>query len=302
MSIFSRMVNTQAMLFLFILLGIVVRKSGIITRENRQGFNRFLIRITLPAMILSAFIKEGELTQLNKAGLIILISAGSTLFAYLLGRVLWRSQPSNRRSTLVFATMFSNAGNAGLPVVSLVFGQNGLFFASLFLIPVRVLMWTLGVGLFLADQEKGKWKKLLLTPSVAVVFIGFFILVLNVKLPDVLAEAIKRVGNITGPLSMILIGTTLAEIPFLQAFCKEAWLLSSLRLIVIPLLTLGVLLAIKADHLVTQIAFVLCAMPAATTTVVLAEQHGADYYLASRCVFMSTILSLLTVPLLTLLI
>lgn len=301
MSIFDRMVNTQALLFLFILLGVLVRKAGIITEKSRGSFNLFLINITLPAMILHSFLGETGLGRLSAAGLVLLVSAASCLLAFAVAVLLWRSRPGAQRAPLVFGTMFPNAGNAGLPVVQLVFGQAGVFYASIFLIPVRILMWSLGLGLFLPEKEPGRWKQLLMNPSILVVFLGLFMMLSGLNLPPVLGEAVRRVGDITGPLSMILIGTTLAEIPVKTIFCREAWLVSLLRLVVLPLVTLGALLALQAETLLVQVAFVLCAMPVATNTVVLAERYGADYHLASRCVFLSTALSLVTVPLLTLL-
>ena len=301
MEIFSRMVSTQALLFLFILLGVLIRKLGIITQAVRGSYNRFLISVTLPAMILNAFLGEVSLSQFTQAGLILVVSAGSCLLAYFLGRWLWRKKALPQQAPLVFGTMFTNAGNAGLPVVQLVFGEVGVFYASIFLIPVRVLMWTLGVSLFMQGDSKGQLKKLMLNPSVLVVFLGLGLMLTGLRLPDVLSAAVKKVGDMTGPLSMILIGTILAEMPLNEAFCREAWLLSGLRLLIMPLVTLLAILAINLDPLVGNVTFVLCAMPVATTTVVLSERYGADYHLASKCVFLSTVLSLFTVPLLTLL-
>lgn len=300
MDIFSRMVSTQALLFLFILLGLVIQKTGIITADNRGSFNLFLINVTLPAMILHSFLGDISIHQLSNAAVVLLVSAAVCLLSWQAGLLLWRRQAAPKKAPLVFGTMFSNAGNAGMPVVELVFGASGVFYASIFLIPVRILMWTLGLGLFLRKSGQQRWKQLLLTPSVLVVFLGLAIMLSGLRLPVVLVSAVKRVGDITGPLSMILIGTTLAELPIKQAFCKEAWLLSGVRLLLIPTLVLFALRLLRVDPLASAIAFVLCAMPAATTTVVFSERHQADYHLASKCVFLSTVLSLITVPLLTL--
>lgn len=301
MDIFSRMVSTQTLLLLFIILGYIIRRVGIITPQSRGSFNLFLINVTLPAMILNSFLSEVSFTHLAQSALILGVSTGSCLLAWLVGRAVWRRKPLNQKAPLIFGTMFSNAGNAGLPVVQLVFGQVGVFYASVFLIPIRILMWTLGVSLFLDEDHKGNWRKLLLNPSILVVFIGLGLMLSGLRLPAVLGEAIGRVGDITSPLSMILIGTTLAEMPLKSMFCKEAWLMALLRLVLLPLITLGVLRLLGADALVCGVVFVLCAMPVATNTAVLSERHGLDYHLAGRCVLLSTLLSLITVPVLTLL-
>ena len=146
------MVSTQALLFLFIALGFLIRKLGIITKESRASYNLFLINITLPAMILGAFLHQGAADELENAWLILLISTAVSLIAYPLGRLLWGGQPRARRSVLTFGGMFSNAGNAGCRW-QLVFGEAGLLFASIFMIPARVLMWTLGVWLLCRTRQ-----------------------------------------------------------------------------------------------------------------------------------------------------
>lgn len=301
MNIFFRMVSTQTLLFLFILLGIIIRRAGIITPASRASYNLFLINVTLPAMILNSFLQDASLEQLSIAGQILPVSALTALAAFLLGKLVWRRQPKHRQSSLVFGTMFSNAGNAGLPVVQLVFGDVGVLYASFFLIPVRIMMWTLGVSLFLPSSGRDRWRHLMLNPSILAVILGLGLMMTGLHLPAVLGTAIKRVGDITGPLSMMLIGTTLVEMPLREAFCGETWLTSALRLLILPLMSLAVMRLLGIDALLSSVAFILIAMPVATNTVILAERYGADSHLAGGCVFLSTVLSLVTVPLMTLL-
>ncbi len=299
MPVLEKMAGTQALLFLYILAGALIRKTGIITPATRGSYNLFLLNVTLPAMILHSFLQGITPQQMREAWAILLVSGAGCLGAYLLGRLLWRRKEPGRRSILLFGTMFSNAGNAGMPVAQLVFGDAGVFYASLFLIPTRVLMWTLGISLFIGDRGKGKLRALLLNPSVLVVFLGFGMMLLNVRPPALLAAALKNIGDITGPLAMILIGTTLAELDLKEAMHPDAFLLAGVRLLLIPALVLGVLRLAGCPPLVTSVAVTLYAMPVATNTVVLAERYGADYRFGSRCVFVSTVLSLFTVPLVT---
>ncbi len=302
MDIFARMVSTQTVLFLMILLGVIVRKAGIITPQTRGSYNLFLLNVTLPAMILNSFLGETDAGRIAQAGTIIAVSAGFSLSAYAAGVLLWRRRPQPQRSVLAFATTFTNSGNAGLPVVQMVFGDTGTFLASVFMIPARVMMWTVGIALFIpAAGSANRIRKLLLNPSVLVVFLGIPMMLLGLRLPDSLAVAVRRVGDITGPLSMVLIGTTLAELPIREAFCRDAWLLTGLRLVALPLLFLSLLRLLGAEPMVIAVAVTLSAMPVASNTVVLSERYGADYHLAGKCVFVSTLLSLFTVPLLTLL-
>jgi len=301
MSVFTQMLQTQALMFVFMAAGFLLDRTGALKKEGRSGLIGLLFYVTLPCMILHAFLQEVSWEDLLMAGQAVLISAVCCVGAYGLSFLLWRREPPERRSTLTFATMFSNAGNAGLPVVALVFGSRGVFFASFFLLPVRILMWTLGLSLFVAGNGRAKWRSLLLNPSLIVVFIGLALMFLPVRLPTVLDNAVESLGNMTGPLSMILIGAALAGQKLRDILDAGVWRLVPVRLIAIPLAALAVMRWLGVDTLLMNVAVTLLAMPAASNTAMIAEMYGRDYRFASACVFVTTILSLATVPCLTLL-
>lgn len=301
MNVFEKMLSTQALMFVYILLGVIISKTKILKEEGRSSFIGLLINITLPCMILHSFEQDVGMSELISAAQTLVISAVCCLGAWGLGKLLWRRETPERKAVLEFATMFSNAGNAGLPIVSLVFGATGVFYASFFLIPIRVLMWTLGLGLFVGKDGQPRWKSLLLNPSLLVVFIGLFLMFSGLKLPGFLSGAISNVGAMTGPLSMMIIGASLADMRPKDALEKDAYLLSAIRLIVIPVLVMVILRLLNVETLIWQVAATLLAMPAAANTAILAEMYGRDHAFAAKCVFVSTILSLITVPCLTLL-
>jgi len=301
MSVFAQMLQTQALMFLFIATGFVLNRTHVLRKEGRSGIIGLLFYVALPCMILHAFLQEVSCEDLIVAGQAVLVSAACCIGAYGLSLVLWRREPLERRSALTFATMFSNAGNAGLPVVALVFGSRGVFFASFFLLPVRVLMWTLGLSLFVPENGRAKWRSLLCNPSLVVVFVGLALMALPVRLPAVLDSAVESLGSMTGPLSMILIGAALAEQKLRDILDTGVWRLVPVRLLAIPLIALGILRWLGADGLLQNVAVTLLAMPAASNTAMIAEMYGRDYRFASACVFVTTILSLITVPCLTLL-
>ena len=300
MSIFERMLSTQSLMFVYVVVGGVIAKLGILRPEGRPSFVALLLNVTLPCMILHSFEQDVGLAELIAAGKILLISTACCLASWAIGKLLWRRDTPKRRAVLEFATMFSNAGSAGLPIVFFVFGKEGVFYASFFLIPLRVLMWTLGLSLFVSGGES-KWKTLLMTPSLLVVFIGFPMMLCHVKAPDVLSRAIANLGAMTGPLSMMIIGASLAGVRPREVLDRGAFLLTGVRLLALPLLTLGALKALGVEELLWQVAVTLTAMPAAANTAIIAEMYGRDYPFAAKCVVLSTVLSLVTVPALTLL-
>ena len=302
MSVFDRMLNTQALMFIYVVTGIIMAKTKILKHEGRSSFINLLLDITLPCMILNSFNVDIGIDELLSAGKIMIISSVLTLIAWLLAKVFWRNQPPNRRAVLEFSTLFSNAGNAGMPIVASVFGAQGVFYASFYLLPVRILIWTVGLSLFVNEQDNRKKLLLLLkTPSVDVVFIGIALMFLPFKLPGVLSTAIKNIGDMTGPLSMMIIGAALGESDIRSAFELGAFKLTALRLAILPVLYMVLLRLAGVETLLWEVAVVLTAMPAAANTEIFAEMYGKDYHFAARCVVVSTIISLFSVPLLTLL-
>ena len=301
MNVFERMLSTQALMFIYMIVGVIIVKTKILKKEARSSLIGILINITLPCMILHSFEQDVGIQELIAAGQALLISACCCLTAYGIGVIIWRKKPAEKRAVMEFATMFSNQGNAGMPIIQLVFGSQGVFYTSFLLIPIRVLMWTLGVSLFVKQKGKARWKTLFVNPSLLVVFVGLFILLTPFKLPSVVSTAITNIGNMTGPLSMMIIGASLADMNVRQAMEKDAFILSAVRLLGIPVLAMIILRSIGVDTMLWQVQATLLAMPAASNTAILAEMYGRDHSFAAKCVFISTVLSLITVPCLTLL-
>ena len=164
------------------------------------------------------------------------------------------------------------------------------------------MIWTVGLALFV-DSKDTKERMILLakTPSVVVVFVGIALMFMPFKLPSVLSTAVKNIGDMTGPLSMMLIGAALGESNLREAFDTDAFILTGVRLVVEPLIFLFLFRSMGVQAILWQVAVTLTAMPAAANTEIFAEMSGRDYMFAARCVVVSTVISLFSVPLLTLL-
>ena len=302
MTVFQRMLNTQALMFVYVVTGIIMARTKILKHEGRSSFINLLLDITLPCMILNSFNVDIGIEELISAGEIMIISTVCAVIAWFLGKIFWRNEPVNRRAVLEFATLFSNAGNAGMPIVASVFGAQGVFYASFYLLPVRVLIWTMGLSLFVeGGNAKERMMILAKTPSLVVVFVGVALMFMPFKLPGVLSVAIKNIGDMTGPLSMMIIGAALGESDLRSAFDADAFKLTAVRLAVLPIIYMVLLRLAGVETILWQVAVVLTAMPAAANTEIIAEMYGKDYQFAARCVVVSTIVSLVSVPILTLL-
>ena len=297
--IVSRMIDTQLLLFLYMLCGVIVSKIGIIRDDNRGVLVRVLMDVAMPMMVLNAFNKPTEPEALKASILVMVIAAASCFVTWGIGTLLWRRQPDNKRKVLMYASMFSNAGNAGLPVLNLVFGPEGVFYGSMYLIPPRILQWTVGMGFFLKPKKGAFVKNVLLNPMVVVVYIGFILMAFNWQIPGVFGTAIANLGAMTSPLAMILIGATLAKMKPRALLDPVVLLVSALRLLIFPMAAALALKALGVDQMTMNLCVILLAMPVASNTAAMAERYGGDYVFASACVSVSTLLSVVTVPVIT---
>lgn len=297
--IVSKMIDTQLLLFLYMIVGFAAARVKIIREDNREVLVRVLMDIAMPMMVLNAFNKETTAEQLIASVWVMAVAFAGCVVTGLIGLALWRGQPENKRKILMYASMFSNAGNAGLPIISLVFGPTGVFYASMYLIPPRILQWTVGLGLFV-KPEKGGWiKNVLLNPMVITIYIGAVLMATNWQIPGVFGKAIANLGSMTAPLSMILIGATLSAMDWRMLLDKSVLLISALRLIAFPMLFAVGLRLLNSDLELLTICVVLLAMPVASNTAAMAERYGGDYVFGSACVSVSTLLSVITVPVIT---
>lgn len=301
---FSQMIETQTILFLYLIVGVICRKLGICSDEFRSKLTDFLLYITLPCMIFESFNMELSLTVLQNTGVILLTAIAVSAISIVLNCFIYRRVPENQRRVMQYGTLCSNSVFTGFPVISSLYGSSGLLLASVFVIPTRILMWTKGIAYFTGKTEKGfsRILKTLCLPAVVAVYLGLLRMILGIPIPKCLNTAIDGIGACTSPFAMILVGTILADSNIRQIIKLNVFFLVAIRQAVIPILCLLLLQAMPLDGLVIGVSTVLAGMPIATTTAILAQRYNCDAQFASSCVFVSTVTSLLTVPLLTLLI
>ncbi|MDF2907241.1 MAG: transporter [Herbinix sp.] len=299
---FMKLLNIQAALFVYILVGIYAKKKAIITKENQHKYIDLVLQILMPCMIFSSFKQTITSEVIMKAGLVIVIAFGIALSALFLGKILYRNYPPDKKSIMQYGTIVNNAGFAGLPLAGEIFGDIGLFYASFFLIPNRIFMWTAGISLFEKTDTKTKWRNILLNPNIIAVELGLLRCVLPIEIPYFMDYSIDKIGATVSPLSMIIVGAILADVDIKSIFDKSVFFVAGVRLILLPLLTIGVVTLLRLDSTISGVALVLTAMPVGTTTALLAAKYHADVAFASKCVFITTLASLITVPILMLLI
>lgn len=294
----SSLITLQGTLFSLAAIGVILRKKNVIPESGKTVLTDLVLDLILPCNIINSFRMEFNLTILMKFIIILLISVTIQFGCMILSHTIYKKQPGTRVKVLQYATVCSNAGFMGNPIAEGVFGAEGLMYASIYLIPQRIVMWTAGLSCFTESPDrKAVIKKVATHPCIVAVYIGLVLLIFQIPLPEFLGSTIKNVGNCTTVLSMILIGAILAEVDVKTILSKTVIYYSAVRLILIPLLVLVGCRLFRVEVLLTGVSVLLAGMPAGSTTAILAAKYDGDYIFATKCVVVSTLLSLFTIPL-----
>ena len=209
----------------------------------------------------------------------------------------------DKKTILHFSNVFTNTGYVGFPILFSIYGQEGVIYGSLFNMFFVISLWTYGLLLFKENFKKEELKQeiknILLNPSIIAAFLGIIILFFNIELPKALSSSMTSIGGMAGPLSMIIVGVILSKVK-LKKHLKD-WtiyygLLTKLVIIPIIILILFILVGDMSKAAITVIIMV--AMPASTMTSVFAESFNKEREYAAILVSSTTLLSLITVPVL----
>lgn len=303
MELFKTMVQLQLMLFLLILTGIAVRKLKMVDEKSRKALSDLLINLILPCNIIHSFMGDMDISPefLKNCILSLVISAAIQVAATLGSKLLFRPFAREKKSVMSYGMICSNSSFIGLPVAGAIYSDLGVLYTSIFQLPIRFTMWTAGLALFTDVDRKAAIKKVLLHPCIIAMYIGFALMLLPISLPGFVSNTIGALSSCTIPVSMIVIGAILADADIHTMFSKEILYFTLLRLVVFPLAVYAVLLPFHLDNLVTHIALIMSAMPAGSTTTILADKYGCDAMFASQIVFVSTLFSIVTTPFICLL-
>lgn len=287
-------------LFLLLLVGFMVRKWKLIDGDFTSKLTKLIMSVFLPAMIIHSMQLPYDVTMVGKIIQVIILSLVMYALSFCIALIAkYIFHVNHDLGIYQFAIVFSNAGFMGYPVLNAVLGKESIFYASIFNLPFNLLIMTLGV--FLLTQGRSNHTisiQAFINPVIISIVIGLILFLLNVQLPALFNEPLKLLGDVTTPLSMLAIGSMLCGTSAFDFFFnKHLYMLAFIRLIVVPVCLFFLIRSSVHDHLLFAIPVIISAMPAASNTAILANEYEANGHLAAQAVFLTTLLSLITIPL-----
>ena len=287
---------------LLIAAGYVAVSTKIMDPRATRGLSGLLINITIPALIIASM--QVPFTPARLAGAETLLLATGVFFAFSFA-VAWaasRAMPmtSSERGVFQFAIVFGNVGFMGFPVAQTLFGADSLFYVAIFNLVFNLLVFSVGIAMLTGEREGGFDPRMLVNLGIAASVVGLAIFLGSVEIPSPFIDSIALLGGVTTPLAMIIVGAMLATFPAREMIGNwRIWAASAVLLLAIPAAYCYLFSPVFSDPLISGVMITMAAMPAAANTVIFSEQYGADSRLASQIVFVSTIGSLVTIPLIT---
>lgn len=285
-------------MFLYMLAGFGLFKAGKLTVQGSRDLATLLVWLVLPIVIANSFCVERSMERLAHLLYSSLLGALALLLAMAAARVLYPKAPIED-----FAAAFSNAGFMGLPLIQAALGAEAVFYAASFIAMLNVLQWTYGVSLMTGRKAAVSLKNVLCNPIMLGTLAGvaLFVTGAGAHLPAVVRSTLQGLGALNAPLAMLVLGCYLAQTQLVSLFTQlKLYGVSAVRLLLIPLLTLLLLWPLPLANEIKLAVFICASAPVGANVAVYAQLQGLDYPYACQIVSLSTLLSVVCLPLMLL--
>ena len=303
--------QVMLMLFAIVVVGYIAGKLGYMGETFDKRLSKVVIDITCPALILSSAM-TGELPDrryiLPLLGISVLTYALLTGVALLLPRFLTKKKDDE--GVIGFAMMFGNVGFMGYPIVASIFGHEAVFYAAVLNVVNTFTVFTIGTMLVVGKNQstveekemsrKKMLRKVLYSTPMLSAYLTMLIVALEIKdIPEFISQPLTMIGNITVPAALLIIGSSMSQLP-LRALLGNGTIYATtlMRLAILPVGIHYLMTLLGFSSFVVGINTVVIAMPVATYGTILCLRHGKDTTLITEVTFITTLLAMISIPLL----
>lgn len=296
-------------------VGYVMFRTGKISQEGSKSMGNLLIFLSLPCVIINSFLVERTPERITGFFVSALMALLVLVLSMMISRLIL-----GRHAIDNFAGSFANPGFFGVPLIVASIGQGGVFYIASFIAFLNLLQWTYGVSLLQNSDENGLLvkteakqagskqaektiaalaKRFLTAPFMIAILIGMFFFLTGIPMPSVLSKSVSYIAGLNTPIAMFAIGVYMAQTDILKMFTKpRLYLVSLVRMVIIPAVTIGLLCILPASMNEMKLAVLIAAAcPVGSNVAVYAQLHNKDFAYAVETVVISTLLSIVTLPL-----
>lgn len=290
----------QGTLFAMMLIGAYCMKKGIIDENGKRCLTDLCVNIIIPCNIFKSCLIEFNMGIFRACSLLLLSAVLMQCICLLLNKVVFNRYPQQQKKVLQYSTIVPMSGFLGNPIAEGIYDELGVLYTSIFLIPMRIVMWSVGTTYFIADaavDKKKVLKNVLTHPCLVAIYLGLFFMITQLPLPNVVTNTVRYIGNCNSAMTMFIVGTILTDVKPSELLKRDTFGFSAFRLVILPTIALGIGLVLGLDNTSLGISVLMTGMPAGATTAIFAARYHSDAPFAARCVVMTTLLSMISLPL-----
>ncbi len=285
-----------AIMALLIAVGWVLRRKNFLSEQGTKELGAILLRIIIPCVIVKSYIVPYSRERLLELAL----SAGLALLGFIAAMLIAYAVYGKRRRIENFAAAFCNAGFIGIPLAQAAIGEDGVFYVAASVALLNLFQWTYGVYIMTDRRDAIRAKTIATNPVVIAIVVGVVLFVGRIPVPEILTSTLGYIAGMNTPVAMILMGTYLARVSWRELLDRRAYSCVLLRLVVIPAVVLMLFWLLPVSNTAVVMAvFLAAATPVGANICVFAQQYNSDYPFSVVTVCLSTVLSVVTVPLLS---
>jgi len=291
--------SLQGTLFAMMLIGAWMKKRGIIDDNGKKCLTDLCVNMVIPCNIFKSCLIEFNMGIFKSCAMLLLSAVILQVLCLTLNKFIFNRYQPQQRKVLQYCTIVPMSGFLGNPIAEGIYDELGVLYTSIFLIPMRVVMWSVGTTYFVADAEVDK-KKVLKNvathPCLVAIYLGLFFMVTQIQLPSVVTETVRYIGSCNSALTMFIVGTILADVKLPTIVNRDTLTFSVFRLAILPAVALGLGRLLGLDSVSLGVSVLMTGMPAGATAAIFAARYGSDAPFATKCVVMTTLVSMLTLP------
>ena len=270
-------------MFILMILGLILSKTGLLTEHGSKDMANILLYAVIPCVIIRSYITDFTMEKLYGLLMSAVLAVAAFAVAIAVSYIIY----GMRKPIDNFGTAFCNAGFIGIPLVTAVFGNEAAFYVASFASILNLLQWTYGIVIITRRKDMINIKKVFVNPVTISLVIGLFLFITGIKLPGVINSTMAGVAALNTPAAMIVLGYYLSCVRIRDLLLNPS----------LYLLTLLVLYIIPAGHgQIGMITLIAAATPVGTSTAIFAQKFGQDYERAVCMVCLSTLFSIITMP------
>lgn len=292
------LLQQMGILFVYMMIGYVACKKEYFDQEFGKKLSWLVVNVANPMLVISAVVNNEEQIAKKDFYVTVLLAICFYAFFLILAQILPRLIGVQKSDIGVYKMMttFNNIGFMGFPVIAAAYGNGALIYAVPFSIMFNILCYTWGIQTLCGGGEKGNWKRIINIGTISGI-ISIVLFFMQIPVPKMICSLSAGLSNLTGPLSMLVIGISIAAMELKDLFTDVKLLKFALiKLLAVPVAAMLLVCQVIDNRLICEVFLVMMATPAASMCAMLSQQYGGDYELAAKGVALTTILSVVTMP------